>query len=182
MKKRWFFSVLSILPAWERKKIFRKKSCKMHPKKLWRIGSASLNRRRNERFFFYYYSTLREQALSSWMLMVLTIREKAPWHKWNFKNCWEQSLKRAQKIMKDPTNRTPTIIRSLKIWRCVCLWCHNSYEFHISCEVASDFNLYFPAIGWSNRCALCGFLRCFLALLNERVFRKFAFFPILFRI
>jgi len=53
---------------------------------------------------------------------------------------------------------TDTIIRTLKIWRSICLWGHNSYELGMSCDVTSDFNLDFLAIGWSNRCENCRFL------------------------
>ena len=72
------------------------------------------------------------------------------------------SLKRAQKIMKSPTNSTPT--RSAYPWKIdVEFAWDNSHQFRMSCDVTSDFNLEFLAIERSHRCVVCGCLHCFLS-------------------
>jgi len=75
-----------------------------------------------------------------------------------FKNClghchWKE-LRNNEEPLKP---RIDTISRSLKNWRWICLWRHNSYQSRVSCDVTSDFNLDFLAIGWSNRCAVWSF-------------------------
>ena len=83
------------------------------------------------------------------------------------------SIKRAEKIMKNPAKRIP--IRSSDRQRIdVELACD---EFRISCDFTSDFNLDFLTIAWSNRCAVCGVLHCFLSsfrVSSDRENRKLA--------
>jgi len=48
----------------------------------------------------------------------------------------------------------------------------------MSCDVTSDFNLLFLPIEWSNRCAVCEFLRFFLSSFKRKYFQNFVFFLI----